>query len=432
MKNWMFICADIAGLITIILIFKVFFIMFGEKRWNKYWCNIVFDILFISLGAIINIFKSNQILYAITIFLLYFVYSFMYKMRPFTRLYSTLLCYIICIISEMAMGLLISTITGLTVKESLLNMGYYVLNSIVSKLILYVFIKIISYYIVCKTKYMPKIAMLAFIFLPTTSFAILYFLSEYVYNNNSSRIQLITFILSVLLIISNIVVFFILDYIAKQKDKEKNIETKAKLLEYERQYYNDLYEKQVISDKITHDIKNMFFAFKEVLKDDPIKATEELEEISTKIRDVSMMKITGNVGIDSLLNHKFAVAKNNNINIDIQCMISLIYNIDIVDLCVIIGNLLDNSIEACLKIEKNVDRFIKIIIKQEMNFLRIQISNSFIEDLYNNRTSKKDKEHHGFGLQNVKELIDKYNGYFTILKEENVYTTIVGIKESND
>lgn len=432
MKNWMFILADIGGLFVIILILKSFFAMFGEKRWNKIWLGILFDIIFIGLGVIINIYKVNQIVFAILFYLIIFAFSWLYRIKLFKRAYSTILIYVIIIISEMLMGLLLSSITRMTVEQSLKNIVYYVIVSVVSKLVIFVIIKLISSYVICKTNSIPKMAMLAFIILPITTFSILYFISEYVYSSDNNTIQIISFVLSLLLIVSNIVVFFILDYVSKQKDREKSIETKAKQLEYERQYYSDLYDKQVITDKITHDLKNKFYAFKTLLKEDPIKAETAIEDITAQFNDVSMMKITGNIGIDSLLNHKLSIAKTNGIKVDIECIIGEIKYIDLIDLCVILGNLLDNSIEACLKIENQIDRLIKINIKQEMKFLQITITNTYIKEKIKSKTTKKDVMHHGFGLQNVKELINKYNGYYTVVEENNTYTTIVGVEDRND
>ncbi len=432
MKNWMFILADIIGLFVSLLILKSFFAMFGEKRRFKYRIDILADFLFLGLSLIINIYKINQIFFAILFYLIVFAYSWLYIIKPLKRIYSSILGYVILIISEIMMGLLLSSVTNMTVEQSLQNIVYYILISVVSKLIVYVIIKTISSFVICKTNSMPKMALVAFIVLPTTTVIVLYFMSEYVFTNTNHKIQIICFILSFLLIFSNIVVFFILDYVSKQKDREKSIETKAKQLEYERQYYSDLYDKQVITDKITHDLKNKFYAFKTLLKEDPIKAETAIEDITAQFNDVSMMKITGNIGIDSLLNHKLSIAKTNGIKVDIECIIGEIKYIDLIDLCVILGNLLDNSIEACLKIENQIDRLIKINIKQEMKFLQITITNTYIKEKIKSKTTKKDVMHHGFGLQNVKELINKYNGYYTVVEENNTYTTIVGVEDRND
>ncbi|HRF69853.1 MAG TPA: GHKL domain-containing protein [Candidatus Pelethenecus sp.] len=432
MKSWMFVLSDIIGLILIILILKTFFQMFGVKRWRKIWIEFIVDSLFVAIGTIINIYKFNQIIFAVVFYIIIFSYSWIYKIKPLRRIYSSLLSYIMIIVGEILMGLLVSALTKMSVEESLMNIGHYIVNAVVSKLIVYVIIKIISSYVICKTNSIPKIAMLTFIVLPTTTFLILYFMSEYIYRNNEKNVQIISFVLSLLLIISNIVVFFILDYVAKQKDKEKFMATKEQQLEYERQFYSDLYEKQVITDKVTHDIKNKFFAIRVLIKEDINKAEKELDNISKTFNHVSMMKITGNAGIDALLYHKLAVAKENNIKTDVECLIGEIKNIDIVDLCVIFGNLLDNSIEACLKIENFEERFIKINIKQDMKTLQIKIINAKNSTKNNERTTKKDKIHHGFGTENIKDVIDKYNGYYVVDETASIYTALVGLKDKDD
>ena len=432
MKNWMFIFADIGGLVVSLFVMKSFFIMFGEKRFDSKWLNFLADFLFIGISTILNVFKFNQIVFAVLFYLVLLAYTFIYVIKPFRRFYSSLVCYILFIVGEMLMGLLISAISKMTVEEIIQNIVYYSLNSIATKLILYAIIKPISSYVVCKSNSIPKLAMVAFIFLPVTTVSILYFLSVYFYKNNSSNVQIICFILSLLLIISNMVVFFIFYYVSKQKDKEKYIETKTKQLEYERQYYSDLHEKQTVSDKVTHDLKNKFFAINSLLKDNPARAEEEMAEILATFEEVSLLKITGNSGIDALLNHKFTIAKANNIKTKVLCCIGSIQNIDIVDLCVIIGNLLDNSIEACLKVDEVEKRFISVNLKQELQFLKITIANSYTKENNVGKTSKKDTLHHGFGKDNVKEIVDKYNGYYTVTEEENQYVVIVGVEDKNN
>ena len=176
MKNWMFILSDIIGLFLIILILRTFFQIFGEKRCNKIWIEIIVDSLFVGIGTIINIYKFNQIIFAVFFYIIIFSYSWLYKIKPLRRIYSSLLSYIMIIIGEILMGLLVSTLTRISVEESLMNIGHYILNAVVSKLIIYIVIKIISSYVICKTNSMPKIAMLTFIILPLTTFLILYFI----------------------------------------------------------------------------------------------------------------------------------------------------------------------------------------------------------------------------------------------------------------
>ena len=77
MKNWMFIFADIGGLVVSLFVMKSFFIMFGEKRFDSKWLNFLADFLFIGISTILNVFKFNQIVFAVLFYLVLLAYTFM-------------------------------------------------------------------------------------------------------------------------------------------------------------------------------------------------------------------------------------------------------------------------------------------------------------------------------------------------------------------
>ena len=83
----------------------------------------------------------------------------------------------------------------------------------------------------------------------------------------------------------------------------------------------------------------------------------------------------------------------------------------------ILGNLIDNAIEASMK---ENEPYIDITIKQEKSFFIIKIINKYSEKLPPNlATSKKDSKFHGIGLNSVRHTVHKYNGSFDIVKRDN-------------
>ena len=88
-------------------------------------------------------------------------------------------------------------------------------------------------------------------------------------------------------------------------------------------------------------------------------------------------------------------------------------NVDTADLCIILGNLLDNAIEAAEKCEK--EKRIRLKILYGNRNIRIEIANTFDGEIHRMEngmymTSKKDAKRHGIGLQSVQKCIDKYKG----------------------
>ena len=120
--------------------------------------------------------------------------------------------------------------------------------------------------------------------------------------------------------------------------------------------------------------------------------------------------------MDALVNYKYLLAVQKNIEMQVEICIPEELNVDTADLCIILGNLLDNAIEAAEKCEK--EKRIRLKILYGNRNIRIEIANTFDGEIHRMEngmymTSKKDAKRHGIGLQSVQKSIDKYKGKTT-------------------
>lgn len=149
-----------------------------------------------------------------------------------------------------------------------------------------------------------------------------------------------------------------------------------------------------------------------------------LLELEKDLSRVDSYVKSGNLMVDAILNSKISIAENKNINV--ICKAELPENIIItdIDMCVILGNLLDNAIESCMKIEEN-KRFIRIYIAVMKKQIYMSIQNSAKEELdFNERNYISNKRgEHGLGMKRVKILIDKYNGYLNLQNEPGIFAS---------
>lgn len=150
-----------------------------------------------------------------------------------------------------------------------------------------------------------------------------------------------------------------------------------------------------------------------------LELEEDLDKVDTLVK-------SGNLMCDAILNSKLSLALNKNIRLNHTVAVPECISVSDLDLCVILGNLLDNAIEACMKVNEN-DRFIRIymsILKQQ---LYISITNSALEDLnFNERNYISEKRgNHGHGMKRVKLTVDKYNGYLNLQNEPGVFVSEV-------
>lgn len=175
---------------------------------------------------------------------------------------------------------------------------------------------------------------------------------------------------------------------------------------------------------VRHDIKNHLIALEMYIKQDK---TEEAVDYIHKIIDASYGDKTlvqsGNIEIDSILNYKIEEARAKNIDIDLEIKIPTKLGIDTLDIVGILGNLIDNAINANLRLKEG--RKISIHLKYSKNLFFITVQNTFDgKVLYQNNkiaTTHRDKEKHGIGLNNVNSIISKYDGTIDISHEDKIF-----------
>lgn len=155
---------------------------------------------------------------------------------------------------------------------------------------------------------------------------------------------------------------------------------------------------------------------------------EYLDQLDMDLSQVDTVVKTGNVMVDAVLNSKISVARAKQIAVDAKARVPQHMSIAEVDLCVILGNLLDNAIEACMGIEEESQRFIRIYIDVLQGQLYLYVLNATAGKLKrrgNSYLSTKDSREHGYGLMRMDRVVEKYHGYLDRQDEEGVFATEV-------
>ncbi|MCL2772331.1 MAG: GHKL domain-containing protein [Oscillospiraceae bacterium] len=156
----------------------------------------------------------------------------------------------------------------------------------------------------------------------------------------------------------------------------------------------------------------------------------ELEQYLAKLDDdltsVDTVVKTGNIMVDAILNSKISLAASKKIPVNAKAAVPDTLSVSEIDLCVIIGNLFDNAMEACLKQSEENERFIRVYIGKHKEMLYISVSNSVggeVKKSGRNYISTKNSSSHGFGLIRIDRIVAKYGGYVNRQNEEGVFAT---------
>lgn len=176
-----------------------------------------------------------------------------------------------------------------------------------------------------------------------------------------------------------------------------------------------------------HDYHNHIQTMKAYLSMGRLKELEQyLSELDQDLAAVDTVVKTGNIMVDAVLNSKLSLAAERQIFVDAKAVVPQQLAVSDVDLSLVIGNLLDNAIEGCMKQEKEDSRFIRVYIDILKGQLYIYVMNSTAGKLKrqgNIYLSAKQGKYHGFGLTRMDQVVKRYHGYLERQDEDGVFVT---------
>lgn len=154
------------------------------------------------------------------------------------------------------------------------------------------------------------------------------------------------------------------------------------------------------------------------------EVNDYLRSLNDDLTTVDTTIKTGRIMVDAILNGKMNIAAQNAISVNAKAKIPENTPVTDVDLCVIIGNLLDNAVEESKKLPED-DRFIRIYIGQKNTQFYLSFTNAAgkKKERRGSLFSSSKGVDHGFGLVRVESIVKKYGGLFSADSEDGGFTT---------
>ena len=227
-------------------------------------------------------------------------------------------------------------------------------------------------------------------------------------------IQVFTVVLVVLSLITIIVL--LINSISK-KHFEQNAELLEEKMRSQLKYYIMLDEKDTEMRKFRHDFRKHMMCVISMLEEGSFSDAENyIRKLTNKFNETVPSYKTGNYIADSILSDKAQECKDKGIIFKFTGVIPE-KNLNPLELCTILSTSLDNAIEACTKIS-GMPTKIRMASDFKNNYWYVKIANTSSSDIKirNNNvlTTKSDPLNHGFGLQNIKDVVNKHKGEFKI------------------
>ena len=216
------------------------------------------------------------------------------------------------------------------------------------------------------------------------------------------------------------------------KEKEEEVH---KYLNQQQEHYAYLEERERETKKFRHDIRLQLFVLEGMRNDNNEEYNEHLEEIKERFERLRKKLSVYNDVVDAIL-YKFCdITDSKGIKLNVTGHMPQGCNIETYDLCAIFYNLLNNAVEALEKIDDD-DKEISVDLSYIGEDIIIVVKNKFNGEMKNSNgqisTSKADEDWHGWGLQNVKDSVDKYDGIMDIDAKGNIFSVTILLKNISE
>ncbi len=246
----------------------------------------------------------------------------------------------------------------------------------------------------------------------------------FVSSNSQSQHKVITSV--IILFVINVLAFYLYDSLSKSYVRQ----SKLSILETENTLYSKQCEIMQSSteelQEFRHDMNNQFITLSQLIKSEQYgEAEKQLSRLTSLTKSKIIYSTSGNVIVDGLINYKLQNALNDKVKVKTEIAVPKQINIETTDLVAILGNLIDNALNALTDVpEDRRSLTIKVVFSQER--LIVRTSNPYIGDVLCRDgkivSAKQSSKHHGYGLNNISKAVNKYKGYMNIDYTGNIFT----------
>ena len=225
-------------------------------------------------------------------------------------------------------------------------------------------------------------------------------------------------IYSACLLYINLVICFYTETIKTAYNERHMRELAEQQLQIQVSYYEKEQQARDATRALWHDIKKYTNATQDLFQHgDMENAVQSLQQATTALSEIHQTVDVGNAVVNGILERALEQVQNQGISLDFDVWVSDQLPISAVDLYIIMGNTIDNAIEACQQVPAADSPTISLTLRQQNHTLFYAIDNPIPA-----KQGKKPGDVHGYGIRNVKNCVAKYHGTTTVSKQDGVFS----------
>lgn len=241
-------------------------------------------------------------------------------------------------------------------------------------------------------------------------------------NRNLYLISVVWAIIGIFIQLAAVILLFTQRNVYKEKDALTD-----KYLNEQKSHYEYLENREKETKKFRHDLRSHMEVISNLANNHEYERMNSyLEKMHMKIDTFGNIVTVQNGIVDAIINQYYTKAQHSDVKMEVKGRFPTDCAIDAYDLCTIFSNILSNAYEAAIDTE---EKYISLECRYNDKNIIILIKNSFNGEVRNGssqwKTRKEDTDYHGYGLENIKDSVKKYNGVFDIDTKEGMFVLTI-------
>lgn len=382
------------------------------KRKHKLYCLIPAFASFVICMCLLRILGATPPIFMSFNILSLAVFSFFYHASSMRKILYACLIIALNMGTEIICGYILIRVYHLPIEKIRADSDMFLIGGVIAKLLFFLLTRLVSRLHRRHTNSLPLIQWMIVIPIPLFGIIAAHGLAIYA-AGSICFVPEAAFYISGGIIMINIMVFILYDTLSEQSLQLIAHEKERSRFELEKQQYEAAIRQGREMGSIIHEAHRHLRIFSSLLENGDIDATKEYIRKLDKnaFKSIYIPILPNYPAINVILCKKIVEARLHGITISYDVAIPPGIPVEPVDICVVLGNALDNAIEACEKLK--TERKIEVMIRFSKNRLIMIIINSsepvkIIDGMC--ETTKENKRSHGYGFSNMQHIISKYRG----------------------